>query len=140
MADNKSIHGSQNAGIQANIVQADVLAVGYGAQATKHSTAGDPEALARAVAQLREAIDGLALQPAAREVLERDVHGLAAAASLERPDANKAQIHLEGIADKLKMVGVVLTEVVGLVDPATRIANLLRIPLAFLTGGSGGLP
>jgi hypothetical protein len=130
-----SSQGSHNEGIQANTVQADVLAAGRGARASKSGAPGDAEQLARAVGQLREAIAGLGLQPAAREVLEQDVKGLADEARSGRPDERKAEIHLKGIADKLKMVGVVLSEVVGLAEPVTKIANLLRIPLTFLTGG-----
>ena len=111
-----------------------MLAVGQGAQAVKYAAAADAEALAKAVGQLREAIAGLGLQPAARAVLERDVEGLAEATRSHRPDAPKAETHLKGMAEKLKMVGIVVKEVVGLAEPVSKIAALLRIPLTFLTG------
>jgi len=134
MTRNPRNHNAGNQGIQATNVQAEVLAVGQGAQAVKHAAAADAEVLAKAVGQLRVAIAGLGLQPAARAVLERDVEGLAEATRSHRPDAPKAESHLKGMAEKLKMVGIVVKEVAGLAEPVSKIATLLRIPLTFLTG------
>ena len=138
MTRNPRNHNAGNQGIQATNVQAEVLAVGQGAQAVKHAAAADAEVLAKAVGQLRVAIAGLGLQPAARAVLERDVEGLAEATRSHRPDVHpdvhKAESHLKGMAEKLKMVGIVVKEVAGLAEPVSKIATLLRIPLTFLTG------
>jgi len=131
---NASANGGHNEGIQANTVQAEVLAVWRGAQATKYSTAADAEALSRAVGELHAAIAALALPAPARQVLDQDVRALADVAGHEQPDPQAARGLLKGIADKLKMVGIVLTEAVGLAEPVGKIANLLRIPLGFLTG------
>jgi hypothetical protein len=125
---------SRNEGIQATTVTAEVLAVGHGARAIKHAAPPDTEALSKAVAQLRDAVAALELPHAAQEVLQRDVQGLAETAASGVPDERKAETHLHGIADKLKMVGLVLHDVVGLAEPVSKIAALLRIPLTFLTG------
>jgi hypothetical protein len=135
MSDTPRERWNRNEGIQAKTVQAEVLAVGRGARAIKSVAAGDAEALAQAIAQLREAIAGLGLQPAAREVLERDVSALAEDVQSGGTDGGKAESRLRGIADKLKMVGVVLGDVAALAEPVTKIAGLLRIPLSFLAGG-----
>jgi type IV secretory pathway VirJ component len=127
--------GSRNDGIQATIVRADVIAVGQNAQATKHVAAEDSQALLRAVGQLRQAIAGLELQPGAREVLEQDVRSLAESAQSGHQDKSEAKRHLDGIADKLKMIGVVVSEAAGLAEPLVKIANLLGISLPFLAGG-----
>jgi hypothetical protein len=123
-----------NQGIQANTVTAEVMAVGYRAQATKTVAAVDHDSLARAITQLGETIDRLGLAPAPRALLEKDVKGLTQATSGPKPDPARAKTHLEGIVEKLGMVGTVVKDVAGLVEPMTKIAGLLHIPLAFLTG------
>jgi len=125
---------SGNQGIQANTVTAEVMAVGYRAQATKTVTAADRDSLARAISQLGETIDRLGLAPAPRALLEKEVKGLTEAASGPTPDPAKAKSHLEGIVEKLGMVGTIVKDVAGLVEPMSKIAGLLHIPLAFLTG------
>ncbi len=85
--------------------------------------------------QLRQAIAGLELQPAAREVLEQDVHALAETARSGQHDRSEAERHLKGIADKLKMIGIVMTEAAGVARPLVKIANLLGISLPFPAGG-----
>ena len=126
---------SRNEGIQATTVTADVLAVGRGARAIKHGAAPDAAALDHAIAQLREAVAALGLPPAARDLLQKDVQGLAeATAPGTQPDERKAGTHLQGLSDKLKMAGLVMNDLVGLAEPATKIAAILRIPLSFLTG------
>jgi hypothetical protein len=125
---------SGNQGIQANTVTAEVMAVGYRAQATKTVTAADRDSLARAISQLGETIDRLGLAPAPRALLEKEVKGLTEAASGPSPDPAKAKTHLEAIVDKLGMVGTIVKDVAGLVEPMSKIAGLLHIPLAFLTG------
>ncbi|HEY6434590.1 MAG TPA: hypothetical protein VIZ17_21655 [Acetobacteraceae bacterium] len=126
---------SRNDGIQASTVQADVLAVGQNARATKHVAAEESRVLLGAVEQLRQAIAALELQPAAREVLEQDVHALAETARSGRHDKNEAERHLRGIADKLKMIGIVMTEAAGVAQPLVKIAHLLGLSLPFLAGG-----
>jgi len=125
---------SGNQGIQATTVTAEVMAVGYRAQATKTVAATDHDAMARAITQLGEAIDRLGLAPGPKALLEKEVKGLIQAASGPSPDAAKAKTHLEAIVEKLGMVGTIVKDVAGLIEPMTKIAGLLRIPLALLTG------
>jgi hypothetical protein len=50
----------------------------------------------------------------------------------KRPSADRVGGILQSISGKLKMVGVVLTEVVALSEPVAKIASLLKIPLYLL--------
>jgi|SRR5271165_4931896 len=120
-----------NEGIRANSVTADVLAVGRGAQATKYS-AGNAQDLAKAIEQLRAGLECLNLQPQAKEAIKEDLVELNAAAESKQPQADRAGRALQSLSGKLKMVGVVLSEVVSLSEPIRQIAGLLQIPLHML--------
>ena len=121
-----------NEGIQANTVNADVLAVGRNAIASKTTYGGDSHAqLAQAVSQFVKALDALQLQAHAKEAIEEDLATLRAALE-KRPSADRVGGILQSISGKLKMVGVVLTEVVALSEPVAKIASLLKIPLSLL--------
>lgn len=133
MSGNDARRGDVNEGIQGN-VHAEVVAVGRQARATKYAGAVPIEDMRQAIAQLRAAIGGIGLPPPALKVLDNDLTGLDAAAQSDRPDRQKTEAHLTGIADKLKMVGIVLADVAALAEPARKIAELVRIPLSFLTG------
>jgi hypothetical protein len=122
-----------NEGIQGN-VHADVLAVGRGAQATKHIGGLWSDEMQKAITELRGGFDRIGLEPAARKVLEDDVTGLVAATQRSDPDHQKAQQHLKGIADKLKMVGIMLSDVAALAEPVKKIAEIIRLPLSFIVG------
>jgi hypothetical protein len=126
--------GSENRGIVAHTVSADVMAVGKGARATKTVHAENDEALRAQVDALRAAIDALKLSSPQRKALEEDVAGLSEAAG-PKPESDKARTHLRSICDKLKMVGIATRDVVGLAESMRRIANMLQIPLHFLGMG-----
>ena len=68
-------------------------------------------------------------------MLDEDVSGLAQTAAAEKPDSERAKSHLKDIADKLKMVGIVLGDVASLVEPDRRIAELLGLPLSHINLG-----
>jgi len=120
-----------NEGIQATNVSADVMAVGRGAQAIKYSP-GDAQQLAKAIEQLRAGLEGLNLQPHAKEAIKEDLAELHAATESKKPEPDRAARALQGLLGKLKMVGVVLSEVVSLSEPVRHIAGLLQIPLHLL--------
>jgi len=124
-------NSSENRGIVAHTVSADVMAVGEGAHAIKTVHAENGEALRAQVDALRAAIDALNLPSPQRTALEEDVAGLSEAAG-PKPDSDKARTHLRSICDKLKMVGIATRDVAGLVESMRRIANILLIPLHFL--------
>ncbi len=130
MSDSKPVQ-QINEGIQATNVTADVLAVGRGAQAIKFST-GDTQQLAKAVEQLRAGLEALNLQPHAREAIKQDLGELQAATESKQPQADRAGRALESLSGKLKMVGIVLSEVISLSQPVRQIAGLLQIPLHLL--------
>ncbi len=122
-----------NEGIQAQSVKADVLAVGRGAKAIK-VVKGSVESLEliKAIAELRQGLDTLKLDAAARAVVEEDVSALGTEAEKKQPDAQEVSNLLQRIAGKLKMVGVVLTEAIALSEPIKRIAELAGVSLKSL--------
>ena len=94
-------------GIQANTVSADVLAVGRGAKAIKYGV-GNAQDLAKAIEQLRVGLEGLNLQPNAKEIIKEDLAELHAATESKQPQADRAGRALQSLSGKLKMVGVVV--------------------------------
>jgi len=121
-----------NEGIQADTVNADVLAVGRNATASKITYGTDNQAqLAQAVAQLVRALDALKLQVHAKEAIDEDLKNLRAAVE-KAPSADRVGGILQNITGKLKMVGVILGQAAALSEPVTRIASLLKIPLHLL--------
>jgi hypothetical protein len=124
-----------NYGIQANSVSAEAMSVGPNAQAIKYGASpSDAEALKRALVQLEQAVGGLGLPPGPQALLQKDVQGLSDATQGDKPDAAKATSHIQGIADKLSMVGKVLHDIAEIAEPVSKIGRLLHIPLTFLTG------
>jgi hypothetical protein len=114
-------------------VQADVVAVGTGARASKVvHTAPDREAVGAALAELRQALAALALNPVARETVAVDVHTIEKEASAPKPDRDRIADLLSGLAGKLKMVGVVVGEGVALGEAIKKVAALLKVPLSLL--------
>ncbi len=118
-----------NEGIVGNVT-ANVLAVGRGATAIQNQGAPDTAALATAVAELRKAVEALALAPPAREALKSDLDALEKAG----PKPDRVGGILQSLSGKLKMVGAVLTESTALAVPLGKIAEALRVPLAHLLG------
>jgi hypothetical protein len=120
-----------NEGIQGN-VKAEVIAVGRHAQATKVTSASSANGIHQAILELRSAIGKIDLLPEARTLLDKDLSELAGATGSKEPDRGKAESCLKGIADKLKMVGIVLRDVAALAEPAKKIAELIGVTLSFL--------
>jgi hypothetical protein len=121
-----------NEGIQATNVHAEVLAVGRGARAIKHSVGYD-QALFDSLEQLRVAIEDLRLRPQERKAIDEDMGELEVIAEGQRPeDPDRMGKRLQRLVGNLKTVGVVVSEVVGIAEPIRKIAELVRIPLHML--------
>lgn len=118
---------STNQGIQARNVVAEVMAVGSKSRAIKRATGRtDAVALVQAITQFRRGLRSLELDSAALAVVEEDVKKLELSVQAEEPEAREVEGRLQNIADKLKMVGVVLTEAVALREPVQKMAELLN--------------
>jgi hypothetical protein len=128
MSRAKPGRASINEGIQADSVRADVIAVGRGARASKR-TGDTSREVTIAVDQLRSAVEALNLPPHAQAAIHDDLRALHAVAESGAAEPERAGHALQGIAGKLKMIGVVISEVVALSEPVRKIAELLRIPL-----------
>ena len=118
-----------NQGVVARSVTADVLAVGAHARATKTISLADGSALEAQIEALRRALDALTLTAQQRSMLDADLAKICEAAAKPDSHGTDAQTHLQSFCDKLKMVGVAVGEVAGLVAPIKQIAGLLQIPL-----------
>jgi hypothetical protein len=128
----KSRRESQvNMGIQANNVSGEVIAVGERATASK-SASGDPQPVAQAIAQLQAALASLSLEPQAKAGIASDLAVLQATAPPNIPQAERAGHALMSLTARLKAVGVVLSEVVALSEPVSKIAEWLKVPLHLL--------
>ena len=133
MSDKKtSKPAGVNEGIQATTVNAEVLAVGRNARASKTYGPGEKEEIARAIQQLHEALDALQLQPHAKAAIDENLEELHSAVLSEEPKADDVVRALQAIGGKLKMVGVVLTDALALSAPIAQIAHMLQIPLHLL--------
>jgi hypothetical protein len=121
-----------NQGIQATSVNADVVAVGPNASASKVVYGGDQHAqLTQAVSQLVRALDALQLQAHAKAAIAEDLSNLRAAVK-KGTSGDRVGGILQSLSGKLRMVGVVLTQAGALSEPVTKIASLLKIPLHLL--------
>ena len=128
MSRAKPPRASINEGIQATNVRADVIAVGRGARASKRTRDTSRE-VTIAVDRLRSAVEALNLPSHAQAAIRDDLTALHAVAESSASEPERASQALQGIAGKLKMIGVVVSEVVALSEPVRKIAELLRIPL-----------
>jgi hypothetical protein len=122
-----------NEGIQANVVKADVLAVGRGAQAIKSVLSdSDRKDLVGAVAQLTQQVKSLNLDKVQVEELSKHAHEIERAVAKPRVDPKEVQSAMGKFLDHLKQVGVALKEVAGFVAPIETMAKLLHISLSSL--------
>ena len=122
---------ASNEGIQANVVNADALAVGRGAKAVKVVfSESDREDILTAVSEIRRELEALKLGKAHSDDLQRHADELEHAAT--KKDASPAEVKslLSGLLEKLKQAGVVVKEVAGLVSPIQTIAGLLHLTLS----------
>ena len=121
---------SHNEGIQGN-VQAEVVAAGHGAKATKNVYTGsvNQAGLDSVLSELTKAIGALELPTLAADTLKKDVEELEDAARKPEPNRDRVKSVLESLSGKLKMVGVVLTETAALGAPLLKIAKLFQIQL-----------
>jgi DNA polymerase II large subunit len=121
-------------GIQAETVQADVLAVGHRAKAFKTVASNEQtQQLIKVIGELRRGLDSLNLNTTQRKVVEEDVQKLEDVAKKGKPDPKEAGSLLQSIVSKLKMAGVVLKEALALSEPIGKIAALFGIALKGLS-------
>jgi len=114
-------------------VSGGAFAGGKYGQATSNVFGADAsQALAQAVHDLQRAIAALNLTPEARALVDKDVARLDAESKKTRPDATRMGELLESVADKLKLVGVIVAEVTALSGPAGKIAQLVGASLKAL--------
>ena len=126
----KPPRGSINEGIQADSVSAEVLAVGRNAKATKIvKSAADSQKLLDALSELRQGLESLNLNAPAAAAVQEDVTTLENTIKQDQPDKPEVESILRGIAGKLKMVGIVLSEVIALSSPVSKIAAILSLSL-----------
>jgi hypothetical protein len=118
-------------GIQAETVQADVMAVGRGAKASKVITGAhvDSQEFVKAVEELRQALGSLNLNATQQGLVEEDVQELEEAAKKQQPDVQGAGSVLQSIVDKIRMAGIVVTEAVVFTEAARKLAELLGASL-----------
>jgi hypothetical protein len=122
-----------NYGIQANQVSAEVLAVGENARASKTSLGPvQQQEFHAAVLELQAALNSLNLQPQAKAAIDKDVEVLRAETNTGDVNVERAGNTMQNLSGKLKTMGVVLSEVVGLAEPLQKLAAILHIPLHFL--------
>lgn len=122
-----------NEGIEAHIVQADVLAVGRNAKAVKNElhNAEFNKDFAIAVKGFTEAVNNLNLDKKARQVLQEDIDSLELSMK-ENKNTQSAQGALTNIVGKLRMVGIAVKETEKIIEPLKKITKLLKIPLSFI--------
>ncbi len=124
-------HSTSNEGIQANVVKADVLAVGRGAQAVKMVLReSDREDILTAVGEIRRELGALKLEKAYEEEVQRHAQELERAATKKNASPAEVKGALGGLLEKLKQAGVIVSEVAGLVSPIQTIAGLLHLTLS----------
>lgn len=129
MSKKKKPASPVNEGIQANIVRADVLAVGSGAQASKISIdQGSSTAFVEALSSLRSAIEARLPASEGRKELEAVLNKLDLIASKKAP-AEDAPGALQTFIEKLRKIGIVIAEVADIAEPLKRIASLLGMSL-----------
>lgn len=124
---------SANEGIQANVVKAEVLAVGRGAKAVKTVLAeSDRQEILTAVHSLQQELGKLKLDKPHLEAILQHAEELKSSAAQKQPSPEKVQGSLGMLITKLKQVGVVVKEVSGLISPIQTIAGLLHLSLSSL--------
>jgi hypothetical protein len=129
----KERRSASNEGIQANVVNADVLAVGRGAHAIKMVLAeADRKQILEAVGQIHQELEHLNLSKPEVDVLKGHAEDLKQ--TVIKEDANPKEVEgaLGKFIERLKQVGVVVKETAGLVAPIHTIASLLHLSLTSL--------
>lgn len=122
-----------NEGIQATSVSAEVMAVGRNATAIQNlDRTNDQQELLQEVEQLRKGLESLNLQPHAKTAIGEDMAKLQSATESREPNSDHVGQILASLSGKLKMVGIVLSEVVNLSEPVKKIIKILQIPLSLL--------
>lgn len=122
-----------NYGIQANSVIGEVMATGTNASASKTVFGTeDRKQLQDAVQQLRDSLGRLDLAAPAKAILKEDTDALAEAVTEKQLEPAKVGGLLKGLSDKLRMAGIVVSDVVALSEPVRQLASLLKIPMHML--------
>ena len=128
----RRLHAS-NEGIQADVVKADVLAVGRGARAVKTVLSdSDHMRLVAAVSMLGKQIDSLKLPK--EHAAELASHAQEIGRAVAKADVNSTEVQSATgkFLQRLKQFGVAVKEVAGLVTPLETIGGLLHISLSAL--------
>lgn len=133
MASDKRSGMQSNEGIIADTVNADVLAVGKGAQAVKYQI--NNQVQQEVLAQLDRVIDLIckaSSDPGANEILTRDLSGIKTEVQKEAPDEGKIVSLLKGFSDKFTLVKNVFGNASDIIESMKSIASLLKIPLSLI--------
>jgi hypothetical protein len=129
----KKAKPAANYGIQANQVIGNTIVTGKNPRATTTILVTEErQQLYAAVREIQEALNSLSLQPQAKAVIKEEVDELHAATSATDVKADRVSSILKNLSGKLKMVGVVVSEVVALSEPLQKLAGMLHIPLHML--------
>jgi hypothetical protein len=123
---------SINEGIQATTVNADVLAVGRGAKATKVVHASDQVELLNAVRNLERALAGMSLSDSAKQAVQKDCSKMKEAVQKKQPNSRQVGTLLQHLTRRLKTTGVIIKDVAGLIGPIEKIAGIVHLTLASL--------
>lgn len=124
---------SVNEGIQANVVKADVLAVGRGAKAVKMVLAdADRKEILAAVGNIHQELGKLNLDKPHLDDVKRHAEELERTVTQKQVSPEEVEGSLGMLVRKLKQVGVAVKEVAGLISPIQTIAGLLHLSLSSL--------
>jgi predicted metal-dependent RNase len=129
----KNQESPSNEGIQASVVNADVLAVGRNAQAVKTVLGNaDRTKLMEAVAKIDQELELLFVNRPDLRDLRDNAKELARTVNHEVVDPQQVEGTLGRLISKLKEGGVIVKEVAGLIAPIQAIGGLLHLSLAGL--------
>jgi hypothetical protein len=124
---------SVNEGIQANVVKADVLAVGRGAKAVKMVLAdADRKEILAAVGNIHQELGKLNLDKSHLDDVKRHAEELERTVTQKQASPEEVEGSLGMLIKKLKQLGVAVKEVAGLISPIQTIAGLLHLSLSSL--------
>ena len=126
---------SINEGIQANNVNADVLAVGRGASASKSvisNSDGMREELLSALTEIRAAVVDLLEDVPARTEIEVEIDVVEEIVKKDEIAVDAVDGALAKVASKLDGAGVVLSKASAMIEPIKKIGKLIGLSLKFL--------
>ena len=122
-----------NEGIQANVVKADVVAVGRGARAVKVMLSeGGRRELLEAVSKIHRELDKLDLSRQQQDEVKQHAAEIERMVTRKQADPKEAEGTLGKFVKKLQEVGVIVKETTGLLAPLRTIAGLFHLSLTSL--------